>query len=103
MIDFEYQNPAKIIFGLNPYEKVAEIMKSKKVTSLLLIYSGEFIKDLGIYQEIEEILQQAGDLFYGEWKRCSKSESRVSPGADPDRQRKKGGFHSCCGRNRQFF
>lgn len=55
MLDFEYQNAAKIIFGSNPYEKVAAMLKKKNATSVLLIYSGEFIKELGIYQEIVNI------------------------------------------------
>lgn len=58
MIDFEYQNPARIIFGSEPYEKVSKIIENKKIKSILLVYSGEFIKDLGIYQEIENICKK---------------------------------------------
>ena len=63
MIDFEYQNPARIIFGANPYDKVEKMLVSKKVTSILLVYSGEFIKDLGIYQEIEAICSKRNIKF----------------------------------------
>ena len=55
MKDFEYLNPAKIIFGAEPYKKVESALVSRSVKSILLIYSGEYIKDLGIYQEIETI------------------------------------------------
>lgn len=58
MIDFEYQNPARVIFGENPYEKIEKILVHKSVTSILLVYSGDFIKELGIYQEIEEICKK---------------------------------------------
>ena len=60
MRDFEYLNPAKIIFGAEPYEKVENILVNRNVKSILLVYSGEFIKDLGIYQAIETICQKNG-------------------------------------------
>lgn len=58
MIDFEYKNPARIIFGENPYDNVEKILQDYNVQSLLLVYSGEFIKTLGIYKEIEDICQK---------------------------------------------
>lgn len=57
MIDFEYYNPARIIFGAKPYEKIAQILQDRRVTTLLLVYSGEFVKELGIYQEVEHICE----------------------------------------------
>ena len=49
MIDFEYYNPARIIFGSEPYGKVEEFLRSKGVKTLLMVYSGDFVKELGIY------------------------------------------------------
>lgn len=66
MLDFEYVNPANIIFGTKPYEKVAKYLKEFNVKSLLLVYSGEFIKDLGIYQEIETICKECGIRFFAD-------------------------------------
>ncbi|MEG0365657.1 MAG: iron-containing alcohol dehydrogenase [Coprobacillus sp.] len=63
MLDFEYLNPARIIFGSEPYGKVAQLLKNKKVKSVLLVYSGEFVKDLGIYQEIEKICKDNSIKF----------------------------------------
>ena len=60
MIDFEYVNPARIIFGENPYERIAERLKQYHVKSLLMVYSGEFVKTLGIYQEVENICKEQG-------------------------------------------
>lgn len=57
MIDFEYYNPARIIFGAEPYEKVEEFLRIKGVKTLLMVYSGEFVKELGIYQEVEKICE----------------------------------------------
>ena len=44
MIDFEYVNPARIIFGEKPYGKVAEMLKKLSVKSLMMVYSGDFVK-----------------------------------------------------------
>ncbi|MBE5970391.1 MAG: iron-containing alcohol dehydrogenase [Lachnospiraceae bacterium] len=54
MKSFEYYNPAKIVFGENSENKLKELLASYKVKSLLVVYSGDFIKDLGIYSLIEK-------------------------------------------------
>ena len=51
MIGFEYYNPAKIIFGAGSIKKLKALLEKQKAKSLLLVYSGDFIKDLGIYQD----------------------------------------------------
>lgn len=63
MIDFEYVNPARIIFGEKPYERIAERLKQYHVKSLLMVYSGEFVKTLVIYQEVENICKEQGITF----------------------------------------
>ena len=50
MKSFEYYNPAKIIFGVGSQNKLKYLLEAAGVTSLLLVYSGDFIKDLGIYR-----------------------------------------------------
>ena len=49
MIGFEYYNPAKIVFGEDSEQKLKDLLASYQVKSLLLVYSGDFIKSLGIY------------------------------------------------------
>ncbi|MCH3962209.1 MAG: iron-containing alcohol dehydrogenase [Solobacterium sp.] len=63
MLDFEYINPARIIFGENPYGKIADQLSRLKVKSLLMVYSGDFIKTLGIYQEIKRICSEQHITF----------------------------------------
>ena len=58
MIGFEYYNPAKIIFGAGSINKIKALLEKASVTSLLLVYSGDFIKDLGIYQVIKEATEK---------------------------------------------
>ncbi|MCR5544405.1 MAG: iron-containing alcohol dehydrogenase [Eubacterium sp.] len=60
MINFEYYNPAKIIFGAGSIEKINALLETESVKSLLLIYSGDFIKDLGIYQTVKEATDRLG-------------------------------------------
>ena len=48
MIGFEYYNPAKIVFGEDSEQKLKDLLASYQVKSLLLVYSGDFIKSLGI-------------------------------------------------------
>ena len=44
MKSFEYYNPAKIIFGVGSQNKLKNLLEAEGVTSLLLVYSGEYIR-----------------------------------------------------------
>ena len=63
MISFEYYNPAKIVFGEDSEQKLEGLLKANEVHSLLLVYSGEFIKELGIYKVIEDAVNDLGIKF----------------------------------------
>ena len=63
MIGFEYYNPAKIVFGEDSEKHIKELLASYNVSSLLLVYSGDFIKDLGIYSVIEDAVKELGINF----------------------------------------
>ncbi|SCW61410.1 hypothetical protein SAMN02910456_02175 [Ruminococcaceae bacterium YRB3002] len=63
MIGFEYYNPARIVFGEGSEQKLAELLEQHHVTSLLLVYSGEFVKDLGIYDVITDAVSRLGIRF----------------------------------------
>lgn len=63
MIGFEYYNPAKIVFGEDSEQQLTALLKENKVSSLLLVYSGDFIKDLGIYSVIEKAVKELGIAF----------------------------------------
>ena len=60
MIDFTYYNPAKIVFGENSEKALASLLKENGATSILLVYSGEFIKDLGIYDAVVNASKEIG-------------------------------------------
>lgn len=63
MIGFEYYNPAKIVFGEGSEKSLSRLLKQHKATSLLLVYSGDFIKTLGIYDVIREAMDELGIKF----------------------------------------
>ena len=63
MIGFEYYNPAKIIFGEDSEKSIKELLSAYRVKSLLLVYSGDFIKSLGIYSVIEDAVKELGISF----------------------------------------
>ena len=60
MIGFEYYNPAKIVFGEESEKKLKDLLSAYNVKSLLLVYSGDFIKSLGIYSAIEDAVSELG-------------------------------------------
>jgi len=63
MIDFEYYNPAKIIFGEHSEQKLKSLLAAHGVKSLQLVYSGDFIKALGIYDVIKDAIAELGIHF----------------------------------------
>ena len=63
MKDFYYYNPAKIIFGEDSLNGLEQELKALKVKSLLLVYSGDFIKDLGIYQAVKATAEKLNLSF----------------------------------------
>ena len=52
MLDFNYQNTAKIIFGLDSINKLENELIENNIKNLLILSSGDFIKDLGIYDKV---------------------------------------------------
>ena len=63
MIDFEYYNPAKIVFGEHSEQKLKSLLAGYGVKSLQLVYSGDFIKTLGIYDVIKDAVKELGIRF----------------------------------------
>lgn len=63
MINFEYHNPAKIIFGTGSEKKIGELLKESNTKSLLLIYGGKTIKNLGIFDTIKDACEKLSIKF----------------------------------------
>ena len=63
MKGFEYYNPAKIVFGEGAEKSLSKLLKQNNVKSLLLVYSGDFVKTLGIYDVIREAVDELDIRF----------------------------------------
>lgn len=63
MIGFEYYNPAKIVFGEGSENNLKDLLAEYDVKSLLLVYSGDFVKKLGIFDVVEKAAQELGIRF----------------------------------------
>lgn len=64
MVNFQYYNPAKIVFGQGAQNELKRLLQEAKVSSLLMVYSGDFIKTLGIYDTVKNITNELGIAFY---------------------------------------
>ncbi|MCR4716029.1 MAG: iron-containing alcohol dehydrogenase [Lachnospiraceae bacterium] len=63
MNSFTYYNPAKISFGVNAINRLEDFLVKLNTKSILLIYSGDFIKELGIYETIKRISDKLNITF----------------------------------------
>ena len=54
MLNFHYHNPARIFFGDGAEQNIYRLFKEYKVTSLMFVYSGDFVKTLGIRDVIKD-------------------------------------------------
>ncbi|MDR0499657.1 MAG: iron-containing alcohol dehydrogenase [Coriobacteriales bacterium] len=63
MLDFTYYNPCKVVFGASALNELKSLLEQNEASSLLLVYSGEFVKDLGIYQHVQDTCDQLGIAF----------------------------------------
>lgn len=68
MVDFIFQNPAKIIFGKNSIYNLELELKQYKVKNMLILSSGEYIYDLGIYDEIVKVAKNMNINIFNENK-----------------------------------
>lgn len=64
MNSFQYYNPAQIVFGTDSQYKIKDLLQTYNATSVLLIYSGDFIKQLGIFDSVKEACQSLHVSFY---------------------------------------
>ena len=63
MQNFNYHNPAKIIFGKDSEKEVQALLHDLNVHSLLLVYSGDFIKTLGIFDTVKDACEKENIVF----------------------------------------
>lgn len=64
MVNFQYHNPAKIVFGQGAEKEIHRLLQEEQATSLLMVYSGDFIKELGIFHTVQKACEALGVDFY---------------------------------------
>jgi alcohol dehydrogenase YqhD (iron-dependent ADH family) len=60
MIDFDFQNPTRIVFGRKAENKIAAMLQEYGLKNVLLVYGGGSIKASGLYGRVVKILDEAG-------------------------------------------
>lgn len=60
MINFEYKNPARILFGDGTEKNIPALLKEYSVTSLMLICRGDRVKKLGIWDIVADTCAESG-------------------------------------------
>lgn len=64
MNSFSFYNPANIFLGTDVLDQLPALLKKYNVHSLLFVYSGDFIKTLGIWDKVKNACDQNGIEFY---------------------------------------
>lgn len=64
MNNFQYYNPSKVVFGVGAEKEIKRLLQEEKVTSLMMVYSGDFVKTLGIFETVENACKELGIAFY---------------------------------------
>ena len=63
MLNFDYKNPTKVIFGKNQIEKIATEIPAD--TKVLMLYGGGSIKKNGIYDQVSKAMSNHTVLEFG--------------------------------------
>ena len=64
MRDFQYYNPARIVFGRSAQKEIKALLEKENISSLLFVYSGDFVKELGIFEEVKNACGDLGIAFF---------------------------------------
>lgn len=91
MNNFQYYNPSRIIFCAGSEQELGFLLKEYHVISLLLVYSGDFIKNLGIYTLVKKSCVEQNIAFYEDGRVVPNAKSGFSPESDCPWQA------TCCG------
>ena len=62
MYSFVFYSPTKIFFGADERKKLPEVIKEYG-SKVLLVYSGDYVKESGLYSELEKLFKDNGIAF----------------------------------------
>lgn len=65
MINFEYYNPTRIVFGKDQLSRLPELLKDFGATKVLMTFGGGSIQKTGLYDQIMEVLGDFSVVPFG--------------------------------------
>ncbi len=60
MENFEFYNPTKVIFGKGSLSKLSEEVRTRKISTVLVLYSGSYLEENGVLKQVDQLLEDAG-------------------------------------------
>ena len=81
-MSFIYYTQSKLVFGVGSQNQLEALLRENAATSILLVYSGDYVFDLGIHDVINQAARNIGGESDREWRRCAKPAYR--PGSESD-------------------
>lgn len=57
MMNFEYWNPTRVVFGSEQLNRLPELLDENKAQNILVAYGGGSVKQFGLFDEIMKVLQ----------------------------------------------
>ena len=64
MVDFQFYNPCRIVFGKNNESKLPELIRNLGGSRVLMHYGGGSIKKNGVYDRVTSALKEGGITFF---------------------------------------
>ncbi len=65
MMNFEYWNPTRVVFGSQQLNHLPELLKENKAQNILVAYGGGSIKQFGLFDEIMKVLKSFKVVEFG--------------------------------------
>ena len=63
MVNFQFYNPTKIIFGKDMYKQVGDEVQ-KYTSRILMVYGGKSLKATGVYDQVRKSLENANIINF---------------------------------------
>ncbi len=64
MENFNFYNPARVVFGENALEQIGSLLKAQRPKTLLMIYKGSYVKTLGIRDAVIKACEENNIRFF---------------------------------------
>ena len=80
-MSFIYYTQSKLVFGVGSQNQLEALLRENAATSILLIYSGDYVFDLGIHDVINQAARNIGANLIEKWRSLSPKPA-YRPGSE---------------------